>query len=666
MTKEVHRRHVERTQSSPRDEYVSEEYRQHQYRGPSGGRSHGSQSISLKSLKHTGLSCAKSLTSKIISMSNSGIQAASSAITAYKETAAANARKAALADPNSFLRISERIATTNDPITSHRELVGVIEHLLTWTGQPVQLTLEKDRFGRPTSQSMYNIRLINDFVVEKVLIYIRGRRDCCVFIYKFTNWRMRTTYQPEEIILCLELLQYCMESFGGYFLGLMTSSCMRRFKKLLKMTKISTSLAGGVKKQLTKFLVGSSNVHPGVPTDVRIHVIKAKVLYMIQLWHDVFLLDQGMYFTFFEGYRNMRESGIKFPPIDPNEKQKINLSPVVSVNRYSIAPGVALPLSPEEFDIILSTLQTLSTEMPGPQQDAALARLAESKKKLVSSINILTENRPEMADDASYEAIMRKLLLLNDCIGAHLTTGSNLEEARMKLQTIIERDNRHRIGCFCHEHDDHGDDEDKMVSVNSSSDSENEDFGNFFSSDKSGTHKKSDEDYDKFFADFGLFGNNVKSVEKMDSVHSEGGNYVNDLECLSFDNPVTTSSQDINVASAALSADKYNIRTSLSSATSSNESVEEKPKWDEYSIGGAELADSDHDVGASSSSAYTRSLNATQATTASVNSLDMMDQLDSLIGTKQEEGGPGHDDNNDTGRLLFTDSLRRRQQEDTH
>ncbi|GFE55196.1 hypothetical protein BaOVIS_026000 [Babesia ovis] len=552
MSEETHRRNVGRPHSSPREGYGADGYSANSYRGSSSSRSHhGSQSISLKSIKNTSLNCAKSLTNKIISMSNTGIQAASSAFNTYKETAAANARKAALADPNSFLRIAERIANTGDPILSHRELVGVIEHMLTWTGPPAQLTLERDRYGHPTAESMCNIRLINEFMMEKVLIYIRGRRDCCVFVYKFTNWRMKTTYQPEEVIQCLELLQHCMESFGGFFLSLMTKSSMKRFKKLLRMTKISNSIAGGVKKQLTKLLVGSSNVHPGVPTDVRIHVIKAKVMYMIQLWHDVFLLEQGQYPVFFQGYRNLRESGIKFPQIDPMEHQKINLTPIVPKNRFAIAPGINLPLSPDEFDNILSTLQVLNSAPPGAQHALAVKRLADSKKKVVASINILVESRTQMSDPRQYEEIMRKMLLLNDCMGAHLTVGGDVAEANAKLMSFLEHEQKveqqsenaqgsgygARTCCYCGEHEDEEEApaSSNLVDLDSSSDSENEQFNTFFGKDNN--TKRNDEDYDQFFADFGVFGGSTSA--KLDSSHSErGGNYVNDLETLRFDNPV--------------------------------------------------------------------------------------------------------------------------------
>ncbi|ORM41590.1 uncharacterized protein BXIN_2693 [Babesia sp. Xinjiang] len=578
MTNDIYRRNINRSESSPRDEYVGDNSQGYQYHGSQSGRSHHSQSISLKAIKNTSLSCAKSLTNKIISMSNSGIQAASSAINTYKENAAANARKAAMANPNSFLRISERISNSGDPIASHRELVAVIEHILTWSGQPAQMILERDRFGQPTNESMSKIRLINDYLLEKVISYVQGRRDCCLFIVKFATWRMRTTHQPEEIILSLELLEHCMECFGGFFLSLMTKSCMRRFKRLLKMSKITTSIAGGVKKQLTKLLVGSSNVHPGVPSDVRIHVIKAKIRYMVQLWHDVFLLDQGLFPVFFQGYRDLRECGIKFPQIDPAEHKKINLSPVVPKTKFTVAGGVTLPLSPEEFDSILSTVQSL-TDMPsGAEHVAALKRLNDSKKRIVASINILAESRAQVADMHNYEDVMRKLLMLNDCIGAHLQVGGDAAVANAKLRNVLEhvRMETSRRSSSSNTAAPGEPAKANLLDLDSSSESDNDDFNDFFGNDKSGNTKKTDDDYDKFFADFGVFTNSTSSsapakTERVESSRSDRGNdYVSDLESLNFDNPIATPSSNISISAAALSSERSNTHQTLSDATSSS------------------------------------------------------------------------------------------------
>ncbi|AFZ79879.1 hypothetical protein BEWA_027280 [Theileria equi strain WA] len=259
--------------------------------------------INLKTLKNASLSCAKNLTNKLKNLSNAstsriprgghgGNAYGSSQGNSYGSShqdgrygqAEGNATHYS-ANPNSLKSIATRLASSTESIMTHRELVAVIERLLTWSEGPMQVSLEKDRYGAPTRESINNFSIINSFLLEKTLAYVTGRRDCCVFIIKFITWRMRTTKHPEEIILSLELINACVERMGPYFLALMTKPCMRTFRKILFMTTLKHSLASGMKKQITKLLGKNTFVHPGVSTDVRIHIFKAKTLYMIQLWY---------------------------------------------------------------------------------------------------------------------------------------------------------------------------------------------------------------------------------------------------------------------------------------------------------------------------------------------------------------------------------------------
>lgn len=567
MDGNIHRRNLMRDKenvphpsSDAHDDYSPRP--SHQYYSQS-NRHQGSPPINLKALKSTSLSCAKSLTNKLISLSNSGIQAASSAINNYKENVAASQRKAAYNNPNSFIRIAERISSTDDPIASHRELVAVIEHLLIWPNPPIQLQLERDRYGVPTNEAMRNVRLINMSLLEKILTYVEGRRDCCLFIIKFVTWRIRTTTLPEEVILSLEFLQHCVERYGGFVLALMTKSCMRRFRRLMRMTKLNTSIAGGVKKQLTKLLIGSSNMHPGVATDVRIHVIKAKVLYMLQLWHDVFLLDQGMYPVFFQGYREMRERGIRFPQIEESEKSKINTSKVVPKARFVIGGSVVLPLSPEELDSILVTVNKMSTLSPGPEYDEAIRQLKQSKAKIISSINILAERRSSAADAATYEEIMRKMLMLNDCVCAHLSLGEAGSQPASQLLSKIETLGKEMQPSSPTSNRKEG--TANLLELNSDSDSDNNDaFDKFFGVDTDrGQSKSEGEDCDKFFAEFGIFGVESKGGPQSERTTSfSRRDYASDLDSLVFGNPVKEPSTSAPVSTRMLSIRTDSISSS--------------------------------------------------------------------------------------------------------
>lgn len=48
--------------------------------------------------------------------------------------------------------------------------------------------------------------------------------------------------------------------------------------------------------------------------------IEAKVLYLIQLWYDAFMLDEAVYNNIVETYKTLRKEDVLFPPRLPNEK----------------------------------------------------------------------------------------------------------------------------------------------------------------------------------------------------------------------------------------------------------------------------------------------------------------------------------------------------------
>eukprot|EP00375_Theileria_parva_P002680 XP_765361.1 hypothetical protein [Theileria parva strain Muguga] len=149
--------------------------------------------------------------------------------------------------------IINRITTTDD-IRTHRELVIIIEYCLSFKDFLIEINIEKDRFGAPTMESINNFSIINATVRDKIMTYIRNRKDCCIFVIKFITWKMRCTKKPEEIILSLELLFSCLNEFGGYFLVLFTKSLMKTLRKLLFVTNFKSSITSNVKKKITKIL----------------------------------------------------------------------------------------------------------------------------------------------------------------------------------------------------------------------------------------------------------------------------------------------------------------------------------------------------------------------------------------------------------------------------
>ncbi len=51
--------------------------------------------------------------------------------------------------------------------------------------------------------------------------------------------------------------------------------------------------------------------------------IEAKVLYLVQLWYDAFILEESVYNNIIDNYKTLRKEGILFPPRSANEKNLI-------------------------------------------------------------------------------------------------------------------------------------------------------------------------------------------------------------------------------------------------------------------------------------------------------------------------------------------------------
>jgi hypothetical protein len=51
--------------------------------------------------------------------------------------------------------------------------------------------------------------------------------------------------------------------------------------------------------------------------------IEAKVLYLVQLWYDAFILEESVYNNIIDNYKTLRKENIMFPPRSANEKNLI-------------------------------------------------------------------------------------------------------------------------------------------------------------------------------------------------------------------------------------------------------------------------------------------------------------------------------------------------------
>jgi hypothetical protein len=51
--------------------------------------------------------------------------------------------------------------------------------------------------------------------------------------------------------------------------------------------------------------------------------IEAKVLYLVQLWYDAFILEESVYNNIIDTYKILRKENVMFPPRSSNEKNII-------------------------------------------------------------------------------------------------------------------------------------------------------------------------------------------------------------------------------------------------------------------------------------------------------------------------------------------------------
>lgn len=72
---------------------------------------------------------------------------------------------------------------------------------------------------------------------------------------------------------------------------------------------------------LLKRLRGKSNFLKDLRSNIdNWNKIEAKVLYLIQLWYDAFILEESIYNNIIASYKTLRKQNVLFPPRSTNEK----------------------------------------------------------------------------------------------------------------------------------------------------------------------------------------------------------------------------------------------------------------------------------------------------------------------------------------------------------
>ncbi|PHJ19586.1 transmembrane [Cystoisospora suis] len=131
--------------------------------------------------------------------------------------------------------------------------------------------------------------------------------------------KLRLSSDGSVLLASIELIAMAVSNLGVDFARCLDQRFMKTFTKILKMTTLKKSLSRDVKSKINKFINGTY-ANPGVATDPHLHRLKRKVLYLLQLWHDSFVLQQEKLPALFEVYRHLRAKGVEFPSVDVSMK----------------------------------------------------------------------------------------------------------------------------------------------------------------------------------------------------------------------------------------------------------------------------------------------------------------------------------------------------------
>ncbi|GAB68744.1 hypothetical protein PCYB_141720 [Plasmodium cynomolgi strain B] len=185
---------------------------------------------------------------------------------------------------------------------------------------------------------------------------------------------------------------------------------MKKISDLLKTTTLKKSITKDVKSKLSKFLIVPI-IHPGVATDPRLHFIKRKILFMLQLWHDSFILHQHIAAAVFNEYKSLKEKGITFPIINKAEKFYVkNADASPSFSDDNILHD--LPLKLPQINNIMKSLKEIKHMHNDEEKSKCIAIVAKYKDLVFQSINKLSDYK----GNVNISVTLNSLLYINDQI----------------------------------------------------------------------------------------------------------------------------------------------------------------------------------------------------------------------------------------------------------
>ncbi|KYN96879.1 hypothetical protein PGSY75_1307700 [Plasmodium gaboni] len=279
-----------------------------------------------------------------------------------------------------------------------------------------------------------NINCLNDIIfldvyrAYNVLTYMQEKVSVIIFTINFIGKKLKRKHVPEEVVISLEFLNFCVKNLGLFFARFIDENFMKKISKLLRTTTLKKSLTKDVKSKLSKFLIVPI-IHPGVATDPRLHFIKRKILFMMQLWHDSFILHQHICTAIFSEYKSLKEKGITFPIINKAEKFFVkNADKSPSFSDDNILHDIPLNLS--QINNIMKSLKGIKNMNNGQEKIKCIQIVSKYKNDILQSINKLSDYK----GNSNISVTLNSLLYINDqiCIFEKYIEKENSENLQNK------------------------------------------------------------------------------------------------------------------------------------------------------------------------------------------------------------------------------------------
>lgn len=121
-------------------------------------------------------------------------------------------------------------------------------------------------------------------------------------------------FRRTGLYLSLELLDFCVRNCGLDLAKHIHTQFLRGMYRLLKLTSMKEqTLAGQVNSTMKQLIAVAQGARPGRPRrevrDVVLIRCQKKVLYLIQLWADAFMMHEDQVPDILRAYRDLRRKG---------------------------------------------------------------------------------------------------------------------------------------------------------------------------------------------------------------------------------------------------------------------------------------------------------------------------------------------------------------------